>query len=167
MIEIAHSIESVLLPGLAVVLVFLLLILNKWLFRKMETVRSSISIFRRSISFIIILMGLILFIMALPIDKALKGQILSFFGIIISAGIALSSTTLLGNLMAGFMNSSISRFKNGDLINIGDFMGRVTRKRAFHTEIQLEDSNFLAVPNLYIASNPVKITRKTNDSLDH
>lgn len=40
--------------------------------------------------------------------------------------------------------------------------GRVTKKSIFHTEIQLEDSNFLTIPNLYIASNPVKLTRKTN-----
>lgn len=32
----------------------------------------------------------------------------------------------------------------------------------FHSEIQLEDSNFVTIPNLFIASNPVKITRKTN-----
>ncbi|PLX20085.1 MAG: hypothetical protein C0599_09770, partial [Salinivirgaceae bacterium] len=32
----------------------------------------------------------------------------------------------------------------------------------FHTEIQLEDSNFITIPNLYIANNPVKLTRVTN-----
>ncbi|MGC9341178.1 MAG: mechanosensitive ion channel family protein, partial [Bacteroidales bacterium] len=162
MFEIYQSIESVLLPGLAVIVVILLLFVNNWLFNKVGSVQSSIVIFRKSVSFLIILLGLIFFILALPIDKALKGQILSFFGIIISAGIALSSTTVLGNLMAGLMNNSINRFRNGDMINIGEFKGRVTRKSAFHTEIQLEDSNFLAVPNLYIASNPIKITRKTN-----
>ncbi|GET29300.1 hypothetical protein SD074_15020 [Prolixibacter sp. SD074] len=56
----------------------------------------------------------------------------------------------------------MNRFRNGDLIKIKDFHGRVIRKSIFHTEIQLEDSNFVTIPNLYIANNPVKLTRKTN-----
>jgi hypothetical protein len=60
------------------------------------------------------------------------------------------------------MNNSMNRFRNGDLIQIGDVQGRVIKKSIFHTEIQLEDSNFMTLPNLYIASNPVKLTRKTN-----
>ncbi len=117
---------------------------------------------KRSIATFLALIGGLAFILALPINHTLKGQILSFLGIIISAGIALSSTTVLGNLIAGFMNNSMNRFQNGDLISIGEFQGRVTRKSAFHTEIQLEDSNFVTIPNLYMASNPVKLTRKSN-----
>jgi small-conductance mechanosensitive channel len=105
---------------------------------------------------------MLVFIFSFPIDKTLKGQILSFLAIIISAGIALSSTTVLGNLIAGIMNNSMNRFRNGDLIKIGDLQGRVTKKSIFHTEIQLEDSNFITIPNLYIATNPVKLTRKTD-----
>lgn len=56
----------------------------------------------------------------------------------------------------------MNRFRNGDLIRIGDLQGRVTRRSAFHTEIQLEDSNFVTLPNLYVAAHPVKLTRKTN-----
>lgn len=114
------------------------------------------------IAFFIILVGVLAFILTLPIDKAMKSQILSILGIIVSAGIALSSTTILGNLLAGIMNNSMNRFRNGDLIKIGDFHGRVIKKSIFHTEIQLEDSNFITIPNLYIASNPVKLVRKTN-----
>ncbi|MFA6831662.1 MAG: mechanosensitive ion channel domain-containing protein, partial [Bacteroidaceae bacterium] len=106
--------------------------------------------------------GLIIFILSFPLDKTLKGQILSFLAIVVSAGIALSSTTILGNLIAGIMNNSMNRFRNGDLIKIGDLQGRVTKKSIFHTEIQLEDSNFITIPNLYIATNPVKLTRKTD-----
>jgi small-conductance mechanosensitive channel len=109
-----------------------------------------------------VLAGILAFILALPIDKDLKGQLLSFLGIILSAGIALSSTTVLGNLIAGIMNNAMDRFRVGDLIKVNDLQGRVTKKGIFHTEIQLEDSNFITVPNLYIATNPVKLTRKTN-----
>jgi small-conductance mechanosensitive channel len=160
--DILESISSFALPGLVLALIIGLLILNTFVFQKLQSVRTSSNVVKRSLAFLIILLGSIVFILALPIDKNLKGQILSFFGIIISAGIALSSTTVLGNLIAGLMNSSMKRFKNGDLISLGEFMGRVTKKSAFHTEIQLEDSNFLTIPNLYIASNPLKLTRKSN-----
>ena len=110
----------------------------------------------------IVLIGVLVFILVLPIDKSLKGQILGFMGIIISAGIALSSTTVLGNLIAGIVNNSMRRFRNGDLIKIDDIHGRVIKKSIFHTEIQLEDSNFITIPNLYITNNPVKLIRKTN-----
>jgi small-conductance mechanosensitive channel len=107
-----------------------------------------------------VLTGIIAFILVLPIEQALKGQILSFLGIVVSAGIALSSTTVLGNLIAGIMNNAMNRFKIGDLIKVNELQGRVTKKSIFHTEIQLEDSNFITIPNLHIATNPVKLTRK-------
>jgi hypothetical protein len=60
------------------------------------------------------------------------------------------------------MNNAMDRFRNGDLINIMDLQGRVTKKGIYHTEIQLEDSNFVTIPNLFIATHPVKLTRKSN-----
>lgn len=147
--------------GVLVVLV-LLLVLNSWIFQRLKSVKSDGNITKRTISFFLILFGGLAFILSLPIDKSLKGQIISFLAIIISAGIALSSTTILGNLIAGLMNNSMNRFRNGDLIKIEDLQGRVTKKSIFHTEIQLQDSNFITIPNLYIAHNPVKLIRKTN-----
>lgn len=149
-------------PTVVLILLIILLVLNSWIFKKIKSTTSNGIITKGSITFFLVLIGVLSFILVLPTDKALKGQILGFLGIIISAGIALSSTTVLGNMMAGIMNNSMNRFRNGDLIKIGDFHGRVVRKSIFHTEIQLEDSNFITIPNLYIANNPVKLTRKTN-----
>ncbi|MFO7932796.1 MAG: mechanosensitive ion channel [Bacteroidales bacterium] len=160
--QISEIFKSILDPTIVIVILTLLLILNSWIFRRIRTTPSDGNITRGSIAFFLVLVGIVAFILSLPIDKSFKGQILSFLGIIISAGIALSSTTVLGNLIAGFMNNSMNRFRNGDLIRIGEFQGRVTRKGVFHTEIQLEDSNFITVPHLFIATNPVKLTRKTN-----
>ncbi|MGB8329288.1 MAG: hypothetical protein WCE62_04110 [Polyangiales bacterium] len=39
----------------------------------------------------------------LPIGDAPRGQLLSLLGLLVTAAIALSSTTLLGNAMAGIM----------------------------------------------------------------
>lgn len=160
--HIINILKSLFEPVSILLVLILLLILNTWIFKRLKSVTSDGDITKRTISFSIILIGVLVFILSLPIDKSLKGQIMSFLAIIISAGIALSSTTILGNLIAGFMNNSMNRFRNGDLIKIGDLQGRVTKKSIFHTEIQLEDSNFITIPNLYIANNPVKLTRKTN-----
>lgn len=154
--------ESLIEPTVVLLILIILLILNSWIFKRIKSTASNGNITKGAISFFLVLVGVLAFTLALPIDKSLKGQILGFLGIIISAGIALSSTTVLGNLIAGIMNNSMKRFRNGDLIKIGDFHGRVIKRSIFHTEIQLEDSNFITIPNLYIANNPVKLTRKTN-----
>lgn len=159
--QLINILQSLLEPAGVLIALIVLLLLNSWIFSRIKTVKYTGNIIKRTLAFLIILIGVLVFILSLPIDKSLKGQILSFLGIIVSAGIALSSTTVLGNLIAGLMNNSMNRFKSGDLIKIDNLQGRVTKKSIFHTEIQLEDSNFVTVPNLFIATNPVKLTRKT------
>lgn len=154
--------ESLLEPAVVIIALVILLSINNWLFKRLKSNSSGGNLVRNAIAFLIGFIGTLVFILSLPIENSLKGQILTFLGIIISAGIALSSTTLLGNLIAGIMNNSMKRFRQGDLIKIGEIQGRVTQKNIFHTEIQLEDSNFITIPNLYIANNPVKLTRKNN-----
>lgn len=154
--------KSLLEPFSVILVLILLLFFNSWIFKKVKSIKLYGNILKNSIAAFVIFVGILAFILSFPIDKTLKGQILSFLAIIVSAGIALSSTTVLGNMIAGIMNKSMNRFRNGDLIKIGDFQGRVTKKSVFHTEIQLEDSNFITIPNLYIATNPVKLTRKTD-----
>ena len=157
-----HVFKSLIEPTVVLLILIVLLVINSWIFKRTKSTISNGIITKGAISFILVLVGVLAFVLVLPIDKSLKGQILGFLGIIISAGIALSSTTVLGNLIAGIMNNTMNRFRNGDLIKIGDFHGRVIKKSIFHTEIQLEDSNFITIPNLFIANNPVKLIRKTN-----
>ncbi|MEE4215198.1 MAG: mechanosensitive ion channel domain-containing protein [Bacteroidales bacterium] len=160
--KLLNIMKSLLEPTGVLIIVIILLVFTSWIFNRMKTVKNTAGIIKRSITFLIAFIGTIIFILALPIDPSAKGQILSLLSIIISAAIALSSTTILGNLIAGFMNNSMNRFGNGDLISINDLQGRVVRRSAFHIEIQLEDSNFVTLPNLYVATHPVKLTRKTN-----
>ena len=151
-------------PVLVLLIIILLIYLNSFLFKKINKADIKFSIIKNSIASLIILSGIVVFILSLPIQESLKGNILSFLAIVVSAGIALSSTTVLGNFIAGIMNNAMKRFGNGDLIKIGELQGRVTKRSIFYIEIQLEDSNFMSIPNLYIASNPVKLTRK-NDTV--
>ena len=77
---------------------------------------------------LIIILTLILF---LPLDATLRGQLLSLYGIIISATIALSSTTLVGNVMAGIMLKTIKSCRPGYYITVGDhFVGHGDIRRA-------------------------------------
>ena len=58
---------------------------------------------RQLLVFLVFLLGLFLSIAFLPLDHEIKMQILSILGLLLSAVIALSSTTLVSNAMAGIM----------------------------------------------------------------
>jgi len=103
------------------------------------------------------LIGLTAFILTLPISETTKGQLLSLIGIILSAAIALSSTTFIGNAMAGIMLNSTNSFKIGGYIKVGDFGGRITERELLHIEIQSEDRNLTILPNLYLVTHPYRI----------
>lgn len=145
-----------------VFIMILLLILNARILGRTKSGKLSGGFIKNAVAIGIVLISIIFLILSLPIDNELKGEIISFLAIIISAGIALSSTTLLGNIIAGLMNNSMKRYKNGDLVKIGEWQGRIIQRRMFHTEMQLEDSNLVTIPNLYIIGQSVKKYRHSN-----
>lgn len=100
-------------------------------------------------------------VVLLPIDETLRGQILSLLGILLSAAIALSATTFLGNALAGILLRNLRSFKIGDFVYINEYFGRVSGRGLFHLEIQTEDRDLLTLPNLYVTNNPVKVTRES------
>jgi hypothetical protein len=95
----------------------------------------------------------------LPISDDLRVKILGLIGIIASSGIALSSTTFLGNMQAGFMLRSVRNFRIGDFISVEDHFGRVSERGLFHVEIQTEERSLTMLPNLYLVRNPVTTVR--------
>jgi len=101
----------------------------------------------------------VLLILELPIDNEPRGQLMSLLGILVTAAVALSSTTLLGNAMAGFMLRSIRNFRHGDFIVVDGHRGRVSELGLLRTEIQTERRNLTTFPNLYLVSNPVTVVR--------
>ena len=107
------------------------------------------------------LFSVLLLILFLPLDTDLRGQLLGLYGIIISATIALSSTTLVGNMMAGIMLKTIKSARPGYYITVGDHFGRITTMDLLHIEIQTEDRDLTTLPNLYLISNPVRVMRTT------
>jgi small conductance mechanosensitive channel len=109
-----------------------------------------------------IILALILF---LPLDGELRGQLLSLYGIVVSATIALSSTTLVGNVMAGIMLKTIKSCRPGYYITVGDHFGRITAMDLLHTELQTEERDLTTLPNLYLVSNPVRVMRTSGTLL--
>ena len=103
--------------------------------------------------------GILAIIMALPISENTRGQLLSLIGLLLSAAIALSATTFVGNMMAGMMLRAVRSFRLGDFIRCGDHFGRVSERGLFHIEIQTEDRDLTTIPNLYLVTNPVKVVR--------
>lgn len=104
--------------------------------------------------------GLVVVILALPISETKTGQILSLLGILLSAAIALSATTFVGNIMAGLMLRAVRSFRPGDFVRVGDHFGRIAVQGLFHVELQTEDRDLTTLPNLYVITNPVKVTRE-------
>ncbi len=103
--------------------------------------------------------GLLTIIVALPINDAVRGQLLSLIGILLSAAIALSSTTFIGNIMAGIMLKAVRNARPGDFITVADLTGRITEMDLLHTEIQTEFRDLVTVPNLYMITQPLQVVR--------
>lgn len=93
------------------------------------------------------------------ITDGTKGNLLGLIGLGVTALITLSSTTLAANAMAGLMLRRVGAFRMGDFIRVDSQFGRVTERGLFHTEIQTEDRDLVSLPNLFLATNPVRVVR--------
>lgn len=101
--------------------------------------------------------GILAVVVMLPVGQTLRGQLLSLIGIIISAAIALSSTTFIGNIMAGIMLRSLRKFRPGDFIRVADNFGRISALSLLHVEIQTEDRDLTTLPNLFLVTQPMTV----------
>ena len=111
------------------------------------------------ISSALVAITLIVVALALPISEAARGQLLGLLGLLATEAIALSSTTFLGNAMAGIMLRAIGSFRAGDFVRVGEYFGRVSDKSILHTEIQTEDRDLTTLPNLYLITHPLTVVR--------
>ena len=130
-----------------------------WLLARLQKAKPERRLHRQVIMLVATLLALFLLIILLPLSDTLRGQILSLLGILLSATIALSSTTFLGNALAGVLLRTVRSFRIGDFIYIQEQFGRVSGRGLFHIEIQTEDRDLVTLPNLYLTNNPVKVTR--------
>jgi small-conductance mechanosensitive channel len=105
--------------------------------------------------------GLLLLILALPVLPETRGQLLGLIGILLSAAIALSSTTFIGNMMAGIMLRAVKSARPGDFITVAELTGRITEMGLLHTEVQTEFRDLVTVPNLYMVTQPMQVVRSS------
>lgn len=110
--------------------------------------------------------GLIVVIVALPVDDTVltdqtKSNLITLVGLSITAVVTLSSTTLAANGMAGLMLRGVGSFRAGDFVRVGEQFGRVSERGLFHVEIQTEDRDLVTLPNMYLATNPVRVVRSS------
>jgi len=132
-----------------------------WMFNKGSRKRKRGSVLQQIILSLIVMTGIIMVILCLPMSSETKGQITSLLGIVLSAAFALSSTTFLGNALAGIMNRSIKHLQVGDFIRVKDHFGKVSDLGLFHTEIQNDNRDLTTLPNLMLAINPVRVIRNS------
>ena len=144
---------EVLLIGVPVVL------LARWLLMRAAVKNGGVGP-ARSLSFAAVIGGvLVALILALPVGDSAQAQLLSLFGLLITAAIALSSTTFVGNAMAGLMLRSVRNFRPGDFVRVGEHFGRVSAVSFLHTEIQTEDRDLTTLSNMYLINTPVTVVR--------
>jgi hypothetical protein len=63
--------------------------------------------------------------------------------------------------MAGLMLRMEHSYRPGDFVRVGEFFGRITERGLFHTEIQTEDRDLVTLPNMHLATHPIRIVRST------
>ena len=148
--------EEWLLPiaaTLAVTVVILLIL------RRAIPDEPSTRVIRQLVTVAVVVFANVALVLAMPLDSATTGQLLSLFGLVLTAVIALSSTTFVSNAMAGLMLRAVGGFHPGDFIRVGESFGRVTQKGLLHTEIQSEDRDLITLPNLFVMNQPVRVVR--------
>ncbi len=111
-------------------------------------------------------LGLLIIFALLPIESSAKNSVFNLVGIVITAVIAISSTTFASNIMAGIMLRIIRNFKLGDFIEVGEHFGRVSEMGMLHTEIQTKNHTLTTLPNLYLVTNAVTVVPQKKALID-
>jgi len=159
------------LPGLApVLIVAAVTAVSVWAVHRVVALRFSAHVENKLPQqlFVVILLalGVIVGVLVLPITDQTKTQLLSLFGLLLTAIIAFSSTTLVANAMAGLMLRAMRSFHAGDFIRAGDHFGRVTEQGLFHTEIQTANRDLTAIPNAFLVTHPVTVVRHSGTIIE-
>jgi len=151
---------------LLLVLAFLLIWgVNRFAFERLGLLEDN-RLLRQVIVIALAGISVVLAVLLLPVGEETKGHLLSLIGLLLTAIIAMSSTTLASNAMAGLMLRSTRSFRVGDFVRIGTHFGRVTEIGLFHTEIQTSNRDLTTLPNAFIATNPATVVRHSGTVIE-
>lgn len=141
------------LAGMAI-----LLLAANWVAKRINVGTSSLTY--QIFNLFIIIFATVTAIIALPLTDETQGQILSLLGVVLTAVIAISSTTFVANAMAGIMLQATRPFLPGDYLRIGEQFGRVTKRSLVHTQMQTESRDITTLPNLLLVANPITVLHR-------
>lgn len=105
--------------------------------------------------------GVVAIALSLPVSESSRNQVITLIGLVISGIFAFSSSTIFSNIMAGTMLRVTKPFRTGDFIEVGEFFGRVVERGLLDTEIQTENRELVALPNTYLITHPISVTRSS------
>ncbi len=74
-----------------------------------------------------------------------------FIGVLVSLG----SSSIIGNIIAGYTMTYRRAFRDGDRIRVGDVVGEVTQTRLLVTHVRTPKNEDVVIPNSIILSNNV------------
>ena len=93
-------------------------------------------------------------------DKGVFQGISVFVGLIISLG----SSTVIGNIIAGWVITYMRPFRKGDRIKLNDTVGDIIEKTPLVTRIRTAKNEIVTVPNSFImSSQSINYSRSAND----
>jgi small-conductance mechanosensitive channel len=130
------------LSVIAMVLVFLW-VANWILLRRNRQMGEERRFSRRITMLVFTVVGIVVVLLLLPVSHERRDQLVTLLGLILTAVIAIASTTFVANAMAGLMLRTVQAFRPGDFVRVGGHFGRVTERGLFHTEIQTEVKQLL------------------------
>lgn len=154
-----NTAKSLFPAGVVLVIIIAVIMVAKHFLDKRYTAATGRRYQMQLIMIALYFVALLIVLLVLPFSDTTRGQLLGLIGILLSAAIALSSTTFVGNAFAGMMLRAVRSFRLGDFIRIGDHFGKVSERGLFHVEIQTEDRDLTTLPNLFLVTNPVKVVR--------
>ncbi len=132
---------------------------NRWL-SKIYAERGHLVFIKHSIMIGLALFFTLAMIIFMPFSDENRSSLLAVFGISLSALIALSSTTVTGNAIAGMLLRPMWRIQNNDFARIGDHFGRVTSIHLLRVELQTDQGTLVSFPAMYVISNPIEVLRR-------
>lgn len=145
---------------IAIVLVLSALIaLHYLLLAKQSHLTSEQKLPRQVGMLVLTIVGAVVIAISLPVSESTRNQVIALIGVLISGVIAFSSTTMVGNLMAGIVLRVNRPFKVGDFIKVEGYSGRVTEMGLLDVEIQTESRELIAFANTLMVNSPVSVTR--------
>lgn len=143
--------SNAILPALPSLVIILLGVVGGYIFYQIVYTRMERGRQRN----LILGFGLVLFtlftglltVVALPVPDEAQNQIIKIGGLVITAIVAFSSTTLIRDTAAGIALQFTTAYERGDYLKINGHFGRVTEIGVLHTEIQTQERSLVNIAN--------------------